>query len=245
MGAGAHETPHSSHCRKMVVRKSEKGVTSDSLHCKSKDSQTAVQRDMTKRERSCAERQELMYVSGGTKQHKRAPPAPTMLLCVAEEESRDLSQEPYLRSTYVLVFPMTVHQLSHYVLQHGKSSWARDLQSRVWAAFFPPCPLTNPSHYSLWGDRGRRWHWPGPVKPTLHKKCLWSKKIDFCWPSVSYSRSFVLASCWWRPQRHKVLTRVFPTLSRAKAQIDCRLWWACGPSLRSNCQVLWVSIQEK
>lgn len=72
-----------------------------------------------------------MYVSGGTKQHKRALSAPTMLLCVAEEESRDLSQEPCLRSTYVLVFPMTVHQLSHCVLQHEKSSWARDLQNRV------------------------------------------------------------------------------------------------------------------
>lgn len=28
MGAGAHKTPCSSHCRKMVVRKSEKGMTS-------------------------------------------------------------------------------------------------------------------------------------------------------------------------------------------------------------------------
>jgi len=26
--------------------------------------------------------------------------------------------------------------------------------------------------------------------------------------------------------------RVFPTLSRAKAQLDCRLWWTCSPLLR-------------
>lgn len=52
----------------------------DGLHCKSKDVQTAVQGDMKKREWSCAEKAELMYGSGGTKQHKRIPSAPTMLL---------------------------------------------------------------------------------------------------------------------------------------------------------------------
>lgn len=78
----------------------------------------------------------IMEELSSIRQYHQHPPC--YCVCVAGEESGDLSQEPWLRSTSVLVFPLAIHQLSYPVLWHEKSSWASDLQSTLWSTFFHP-----------------------------------------------------------------------------------------------------------
>lgn len=222
MGAGAHKTSCSFHCRKMVVRKSGRKWSVFTARVRMPQQQC---RETWRKEKGAVQRgnQWLMYSSGETKQHEREyhQHPPCYRVYVAGEESGNLN----LWSTSVLVFPLAICQSSYPIQWHGRV--AGTVICRF--AFIPSWPLANPSCYSLGGDRGRRQQWAGLVKPALHEEFLWSEEDDFCWPLVSWSWSLVLTWCWWRPQSLKVLTRVVLASSRTKAQIDCRLWWTCSP----------------